>query len=212
MLFAMRRPTSLLLLLMTASVLAQDPPTPPPPPRGVLPVPKEGGWMKRHEEFVATAKKGPIPVLFLGDSITEGWYRKDIRKIWDERFAPLSAANFGISGDRTQHLLWRLQNGEFDGQTPKVAVLLIGINNIGQKDPEPPESAAAGIEAVVGEIRRRSPTTKILLQAVFPAGERPDHPYRAGVRRIALRPMRRPAASVILGQSCTKGSCSSSPC
>src|SRR5204862_288959 len=121
---------------------------------GAKPESKPGGWMKRHESFVEEAKKGGFDVLFQGDSITDGWRNGAQKKIWDATFGPLKAANFGISGDRTQHVLWRLQNGEFEGLTlPKVVVLMIGTNNIGQTKPppEPAASAIAGIEAIVKE-------------------------------------------------------------
>jgi lysophospholipase L1-like esterase len=164
-------------LALLILLLVQDQP-------GETPVPKEGGWLKRHEGFVAEAKKGGIEVLFIGDSITDAWRSGKQKAIWDERFAPLKAANFGISGDRTQHLLWRLQNGELEGISPKVAVLMIGTNNIGQKDPETMASAFAGIRAVVAEVHKRSPKTKVLLQAVFPRSEKPDHPLRAVIKEI----------------------------
>jgi lysophospholipase L1-like esterase len=150
---------------------------------GARPVPKEGPWLDRHKGFAEEARRGGIDVLFLGDSITDAW-RTTGRKVWDEHFAPLQAANFGISGDRTQHVLWRLQNGEFDGIRPKVVVLMIGTNNIGQRNPEPPASAIKGIKAIVREIHARSPSTRVLLLGVFPRGEKPDHPHRAQIREI----------------------------
>lgn len=150
---------------------------------GATPVPKEGGWLKRHEGFVAEAKKGECGLLFLGDSITDGWRNKP-KAIFDEAFGAYRPLNFGISGDRTQHLLWRLRNGELDGLAPKAAVVMIGTNNIGQKDPEPPASAIEGVKAVVEEIHKRSPATKVLLLGVFPRGEKPEHPLRAQVKEI----------------------------
>ena len=78
------------------------------------PAPRDGNWVKRHEGFVEIAKKGGVELLFLGDSITAGW-RGGGKAVWEKNFAPLKAANFGIGGDRTQHVLWRLQNGELDG-------------------------------------------------------------------------------------------------
>jgi len=153
---------------------------------GETPAPKTGGWAKRHEAFVDEAKKGGFDVLFTGDSITDGWRNNPQKKIFDATFGPLKPANFGISGDRTQHVLWRLQNGEFEGLTlPKVVVLMIGTNNIGQKDnPEPAASAVAGIQAILKEIRKKSDHTKILLLGVFPRGEKADHPLRAAVKEI----------------------------
>ena len=169
-----------LIALLSLLIIVQDHP-------GAKPVPKEGGWVKRHEGFVEEARKGGFDVLFMGDSITDGWRNGAQRKIWDATFAPLKAANFGISGDRTQHVLWRLQNGEFEGLTlPKVVVLMIGTNNIGQTKPppEPAASAVAGIDAIVKEIHKKSAATKILLLGVFPRGEKADHPLRATVKEI----------------------------
>lgn len=163
------------LLLLT--LLAQDLP-------GAQPVPKDAGWLKRHEGFVAEAKRGEAELLLLGDSITDAWRSAKQKELWDAHFAPLKPANFGISGDRTQHLLWRLRNGELDGLKPKAAMLMIGTNNIGQKNPEEPASAAAGVRAIVQEIRTRSPSTKILLLGVFPRGEKPDDPIRAKVKAL----------------------------
>ena len=140
------------------------------------------GWMKRHEGFVAIAKKGDVDLLFLGDSITDAW-RKVGRKIYDEEFAPLKAANFGISGDCTQHVLWRLRNGELESIQPKVAMLLIGTNNIGWNK-QNVDSTVKGIESIVREIRSRSPKTRTLLLGVFPRGEKPDHPHRAQIKEI----------------------------
>lgn len=134
----------------------------------------DAGWMKRHDGFVAIAKKGDVDLLFLGDSITDAWRSFDAKNkrggknVWDKNFAPLKAANFGIGGDRTQHVLWRIQNGEFDGITPKLAVLMIGTNNTG---PDSAEQIADGVTAIVKHIRDKSPKTKVLLLAVFPRGK-----------------------------------------
>ena len=143
------------------------------------PVPRNE-WMVQHESFNAVAAKGDVDVVFLGDSITNGW-RGAGKVMWAERFAPLKAANFGIGGDRTQHVLWRVQNGNFAGITPKAVVLMIGTNNTGS-DTAP--QIAEGIEAIVKEIQTLSPTTKVLLLAVFPRAENPDHPSRAKIAEI----------------------------
>ena len=100
----------------------------------------DANWMKRHEGFVKIAKRGDVDVLFLGDSITDAWGgeghnpRSAGARIFQEEFVPLKAANFGIGGDRTQHVLWRLQNGELDGIQPKVVMLMIGTNNSNGKE------------------------------------------------------------------------------
>ena len=132
------------------------------------PAPRDAGWVKRHEGFVAIAKKGDVDVLFLGDSITDAWRGKQAEPTWKKHFVPLKAANFGIGGDRTQHVLWRIQNGELDGITPKLAVLMIGTNNTGS---DSAEQIADGVAAIVKELRTKSPATKVLLLAVFPRGK-----------------------------------------
>lgn len=158
----------------------------------VRPEPRDAKWVKRHEGFVAEAKKGGIEVLFMGDSITDFWRDtspKRGRQVWDREFAPLHAANFGISGDRTQHVLWRLQNGEVDGISPKVVVLMISTNNTGFEPDKvtprnTPEQAVEGVKAILHELRTRLPQTKILLLAVFPRGELPTNPQRLQVNQI----------------------------
>ena len=144
------------------------------------PAPRDAGWVKRHEGFVAIAKKGSVDLLFLGDSITDGW-RGGGKTVWEKNFAPLKVANFGIGGDRTEHVLWRLQNGELDGITPKLAVLMIGTNNLGaNKD----EEIADGVKAIVAELQKRSPGAKLLLLGIFPRGMKVDDPARGRIKHI----------------------------
>lgn len=145
----------------------------------IEPAPREGNWMKRHEGFVAEAQKGGINVLFLGDSITDFWRRPDGAQggnsIWQREFAPLGAANFGISGDRTQHVLWRLEHGEVDGIKPKLVVLMIGTNNTGVENDGKPrnstEEAIEGVTKVVQTLHAKLPQSKILLLGIFPRAD-----------------------------------------
>lgn len=145
--------------------------------------------MGRHAEFISRAQQGDIDVLFIGDSITDFWRRPDKGlPVWEREFGHLKAANFGISGDRTQHVLWRLRNGEAEGYQPKVVVLLIGTNNTGlERDSviprNTPVETTEGVAAVVRELRLRFPAAKILLQAIFPRGE-PDDPQRVQIAEI----------------------------
>jgi lysophospholipase L1-like esterase len=126
--------------------------------------------MPRHEEFMYRKTQGEIGLLFIGDSITDYWPRKGE---WSWlKFAPYKPANFGIGGERTEHVLWRMMNGELDGINPKVAVLMIGTNNIGQFPDEKPEWAAAGVTKIVETINEKLPNTKILLLGVFPRGKK----------------------------------------
>ncbi len=138
----------------------------------IKPVPRDGNWMKRHDGFVEIAKKGDVDVLFLGDSITDAWGGSGRgggggAKIFAKTFEPLKTANFGISGDRTQHVLWRITNGELDGIKPKVAMLMIGTNNSNGSD-NTAEEIAEGVTHIVKTLRERQPQVKILLLAVFP--------------------------------------------
>ena len=125
------------------------------------------GFINAHENFVKIAKEGKVGLLFLGDSITAGWGSK--KAVWDKAFGAYKPANFGISGDRTQHVLWRIENGELDGIKPKAAVIMIGTNNSGS---DPADGIAKGVTKIVETVRAKSPKTKILLLAVFPRGEK----------------------------------------
>ena len=129
----------------------------------------DAGWMKRHDGFVAIAKKGDVDVLFLGDSITDSWRGKGGKAAWDKAFGGMKPANFGISGDRTEHVLWRIQNGELDGIKPKVAVIMIGTNNSGANSAD---QIADGVTAIVKTIQQKTPETKVLLLAIFPRGSK----------------------------------------
>lgn len=121
---------------------------------------------RRHDEFLYRIKEGEIDLLFLGDSITDSWPRGGE---WSWlKFAPYRPANFGVSGDRTEHVLWRIQNGELEGIRPKVAVVMIGTNNIGQDKGENPEWTAGGVKKILEVIREKLPSTKVLLLGVFP--------------------------------------------
>lgn len=127
------------------------------------------GFASSHEKFVQIAKEGTAELLFLGDSITAGWNGK--KEIWDKAFGQYKPANFGIGGDRTQHVLWRITNGELDGIKPKAVVLMIGTNN---SSSDSAEGIAKGITNIVTTIREKQPQAKILLLAVFPRGEKPN--------------------------------------
>ena len=136
------------------------------------PAPRDKGWEKRHETFVGIAKRGNVDLLFLGDSITDAWGGEGHgmgggHKIFTSKFVPMKAANFGIGGDRTQHVIWRLQNGELDGIKPKVVQLMIGTNNSNGSD-NTAEEIADGVKGIIDEIKKKSPSTKVLLLAVFP--------------------------------------------
>lgn len=131
------------------------------------------GFMKAHESFLARGKSGPIDVLFVGDSITAGWAGKDRAHIWEAYYGKNNPANFGIGGDQTQHVIWRIQNGELDGISPKVTVLMLGTNNTSATGHTAAEIFAAD-KKIVELIRAKIPGTKVLLLAIFPRGARKD--------------------------------------
>ncbi|RYY27699.1 MAG: GDSL family lipase [Sphingomonadales bacterium] len=121
-------------------------------------------------------------MLFVGDSITDFFGRADRgADVWKARYAPLRAANFGISGDTTQDVLWRMQNGELDGFKAKLIVLMLGTNNIGRN---PNAEIAAGDAAIIAEFRKRQPQAKVLLLGIFPRGSDPNGAGRIAVREI----------------------------
>lgn len=135
------------------------------------------GFKAAHENFLKRGKQ-PIGLLFLGDSITAGWGKA--KPIWDERYAKFQAANFGIGGDRTQHVLWRIANGELDGIQPKVLVLMIGTNNMGY----PAEDIIKGDRKIVEEIHKKLPETKLLLLGIFPRGADASNPAREKIKTV----------------------------
>jgi len=142
-------------------------------------------WKDRHEEKTAAAKAGGSQVVFLGDSITHNWEsngRKGVQQ-WAAYFkdAPYRALNLGYSGDRTEHVIWRVQNGELDGYAAKAIVLMIGVNNIWHRGPEKetPIDTIVGVWRVIGAIREKQPQSRIILLPIFPCGETPADCRRA---------------------------------
>lgn len=131
-------------------------------------------WMGRHESICKEAREKDPEVIFIGDSITHFW--QDVGKPhWKKNYARYTPINMGFGGDRIQHLLWRLQNGELEWIEPKVAVLLIGTNNSADNTSA---EIVEGIETVCALIHQKLPQTRIMLQAIFPRDE-VDSPRRA---------------------------------
>ncbi len=146
------------------------------------PVPRdtEKWWVDRHAAKVELTKQGGLDLVFLGDSITQGWEGDAGKVAWEKYFAPLKAGNFGFSGDRTEHVLWRLANGEIVGLTPKLIVIMIGTNNIGHKS-STPEQTAEGVKAILTVLKEKVPSAKILLLGIFPRDEKPEGVFRQQV-------------------------------
>jgi beta-glucosidase len=132
------------------------------------PIPKRGNarFYELHASFLKRGKE-PMGVLFLGDSITEGWGKAP--DVWKEHYEKYQPANFGIGGDQTQHVIWRIEDGELDGISPKVVVLMIGTNNSSRHTAA--EITAADTK-IVRLIREKIPSAKVLLLAIFPRGPR----------------------------------------
>lgn len=133
-------------------------------------------WKKLHKEHLARTKKSGVDVMFLGDSITQGWGDEGA-KVWKLRYEPLKAANYGIGGDTTREVLYRLDDGILDGIRPKAVVLLIGTNNFGLFG-DSPADVAKGVDAVVASIRKKAPNAKVLLLGIFPRDKAADTPFR----------------------------------
>ena len=138
-------------------------------PLSIIPTERnEDWWQQRHQQKTAElqAVNQPIELLFLGDSITHAW-EVEGEEYWQQYFVHRKAFNLGYAGDRTEHLLWRIQNGEINNLSPKWVVLLIGTNNAGHRH-DSPQEIAAGIKAILDELKQRLPNSKILLMAIFP--------------------------------------------
>ncbi len=134
-------------------------------------------WMPRHEAKLKEKEEaGKIDLLFVGDSITQGWEGAG-KDAWEKHFAKKNAFNLGFSGDRTEQVLWRLENGEFDGISPKVAVVMIGTNNTGHRQ-DPADETAEGIRQILAKMHEKMPKMHIVLLAIFPRGEQPDDAMR----------------------------------
>jgi lysophospholipase L1-like esterase len=160
------RRTIAVLLLATVAVsasLAQQ-------NDAIVPAPREGNWMKRHDSFNERVKQGNVDLIFIGDSITQGWEGNG-KNVWAEFYAKRNAVNLGIGGDRTQHVLWRLDHGNIDGINPKLAVLMIGTNNSSSNSSE---QIAEGVKLIVEKLREKLPNTKVLVLGIFPRGANLD--------------------------------------
>lgn len=132
----------------------------------------EKWWNGNCERIDADIKKmeGKIDVAFVGDSITARW--RDSEN-WKKHWGSYRAVNMGIGGDQTQHVLWRLQNGDLEGYKAKLFVVMIGTNNMWSKEPDPAQ-AAAGVKAVIDLIQSKQPEAKILLMSILPTGDKPN--------------------------------------
>lgn len=140
-------------------------------PPTVVPVPFDvPAWQERdaHVAAGAAAVGGSAPLVFVGDSITQNWQGLMMgQPLWDAFFKPMNAFDAGVGGDSTQGLLWRIQSGQLDGLSPKVVVLMIGINNI--LSGESPQVVAQGVSADIAALHQHLPNSRILLLSILPA-------------------------------------------
>ncbi|RVE62952.1 hypothetical protein OJAV_G00161840 [Oryzias javanicus] len=127
----------------------------------------DGRWMSLHNHFVSESKDREPDVLFVGDSLIQLMHQFGI---WRQLFSPLHCLNFGVGGDATQHVLWRLSNGELDNISPKVVVLWVGTNNHGHT----PEQIYGGIMAIVQVIKNKLPDAHTLVLGLLPRGKSPN--------------------------------------
>ncbi|XP_059363640.1 platelet-activating factor acetylhydrolase IB subunit alpha1-like [Carassius carassius] len=127
----------------------------------------DGRWMSLHNRFVSDSKGKEPDVLFVGDSLVQLLHEFEV---WRKLFSPLHALNFGVSGDATQHVLWRLINGELDYISPKVVVLWVGTNNHGNT----PEQICGGIMAIINVIHQKLPHAHTLVLGLLPRGKSPN--------------------------------------
>ncbi|GDX40658.1 acetylhydrolase [Armatimonadota bacterium] len=149
-------------------------------------------WSERHEAVKAQFKKQAVDLIFVGDSITHmfGGVPTSNRvlggDLWEKHFAPRNAVNLGFGWDRTQQVVWRLQNGELEGIHPKVAVVLIGTNNIAPHNARgnTNEETVEGIKAVCAAIRQKSPRTKVLLLGILPRDQQANTLHRHRIQQI----------------------------
>src|SRR5262244_1635798 len=192
----------LFLLLLPTFLVAQNPTTtaPPPqtqsgPPRGGRggaalpanqPAPRDDN---RHKGFLEIAQRGNIDLLFVGDSITD-WFSNPRGQaqapaagleVWNKYFSEFKPANFGIAGDTTQGVLWRMQNGELDGFKAKLIVLMLGTNNINRN---PVDEIVEGDRLIIEEFKKRQPQAKVLLLGIFPRSPEATHANRAIIKDI----------------------------
>ena len=139
----------------------------------IMPVSRTGTITNRQSLVLQRAKdnQGPCDIEFIGDSITQGWEGGG-KNVWAEFYGPRKVINMGVSGDSTQHVLWRFEQGQLDGIKAKVAVVMIGTNNSGKNkdgtDSYTDSDILEGVTAIVNQIRARQPDTKVLLLGIFP--------------------------------------------
>jgi lysophospholipase L1-like esterase len=145
----------------------------------VVPAPRMD-WVVRFQGNLDRTQGKKFDLIFDGDSITDGWQGSG-KEVWAKYFDKFRAANFGISGDKVEHLLWRLEQGQVEGMDPKLIVLMIGTNNTGR---DKAEQIAKGIKVLVNDYLKRCPSAHLLLLGVFPRAASAADPVRGKIADI----------------------------
>lgn len=137
----------------------------------IVPVSRDARSLQRQNTVLQRAKDNPgkCDIAFIGDSITQGWEGAG-KNVWTNYYGKRKCLNFGVGGDRTQHVLWRFENGQLDGIKPKAVVLMIGTNN-SNKDDNTAGEILEGVQAIIKQIRTRLPDTKVLVCGIFPRAQ-----------------------------------------
>jgi lysophospholipase L1-like esterase len=142
----------------------------------IIPVSRTGGMTNRQSLVIQRARENPgdYDIEFIGDSITQGWEGSG-KNVWQEFYGQRKCINMGVSGDQTQHVLWRFEHGQLDGIKAKAAVVMIGTNNSNNNRTGAEDYSTGdileGVQAIVQQIRTRQPDTKIILLGIFPRGQ-----------------------------------------
>ncbi|GFN30926.1 GDSL-type esterase/lipase family protein [Paenibacillus xylaniclasticus] len=151
-------------------------------------------WWERHEQVLQQQERINPEIVMIGDSITHFWggepRTKDLvgsPESWNSVFSPYRVLNMGFGWDRTQNVLWRLDHGELKGLSPRTVVILIGTNNTSETEnarANTAEEIAEGLKAICDRVESLVPQAKIIIMAVFPREQHPDHPRRALIANI----------------------------
>lgn len=139
-------------------------------------------WIRKHKQFCSRAQQGSIDLLFLGDSIIENWLTVGA-DVWERHYGNRRAASFGIAGDRTQNLLWRIENGELTGVEPKLVVLQIGTNNL-KLQRNTVGDTFLGVREVTLRLTKELPSARVLLMGLFPCGENRSERHAIDAREL----------------------------
>jgi len=167
----------------------------------VIPVPKLEedcyDWWERHKQVLSEQARIDPEVVLIGDSITHFWGGEPqsegihgSKESWDAVFGPFRVLNLGFGWDRTQNVLWRLDHGEMTGLSPRTVVILIGTNNTSETENarvNSPYEIAEGLRAICDRVSNLAHDARIVIMAVFPREQHPDHPRRVQIAEINAR-------------------------